>query len=137
MLSSKFITNRCFLLQLNINQVQNEVSRYYGRKCSNARISKYFSILTQSDKLSNNLLIVDVALSLSRFAKSCILRLTKKKLFFIVSEEESGPRRPLVWCELPVSFYFKEYNIVGVSDVHDEIYLELSTGRPRIFSLCL
>lgn len=26
---------------------------------------------------------------------------------------------------------------MGVSDVHDEIYLELSTGRPRIFSLCL
>ncbi|XP_066249726.1 checkpoint protein HUS1 [Euwallacea similis] len=70
---------------------------------------------------------LNVALSLSRFSKTCVLRLTKRKVYFIVSEDDTGPRRPLVWCELPVSFYFKEYNIVGVNEVQNEIYLELST----------
>jgi len=70
---------------------------------------------------------LNVSLSLSRFSKNCVLRLTIKKLYFIITEEEAGPRQPLVWCELPVSFYFKEYNMVGVNEDHNEIYLELST----------
>lgn len=56
-----------------------------------------------------------------------------KKVYFIISEEETGPRRPLVWCELPVSFYFKEYNLVGVNAEYNEIYLEVPTGK----SICL
>lgn len=56
------------------------------------------------------------------------MRITKSKVYFIISEEDIGPKRPLVWCELPVNFYFKEFNLVGVSEVHDEIYLELSTA---------
>ncbi|ENN72820.1 checkpoint protein HUS1 [Dendroctonus ponderosae] len=71
---------------------------------------------------------LNISVSLSRFAKTCVLRLTKTKMYFIISEEESRPRCPQAWCELPVSFYFKEYNIVGVSEVHNEIYLELSTA---------
>lgn len=56
-------------------------------------------------------------------------------MYFIISEEESGPRKPLVWCELPVNFYFKEYNIVGVNEHYNEIYLEFSTGM--LFSTLL
>ncbi|KAK9891173.1 hypothetical protein WA026_013489 [Henosepilachna vigintioctopunctata] len=56
------------------------------------------------------------------------MRITSRNVYFIVSEEESGPRRPLVWCDLPVNFYFKEYNIVGVSEEFNEIYLEFSTA---------
>ncbi|XP_045479821.1 checkpoint protein HUS1 isoform X2 [Harmonia axyridis] len=56
------------------------------------------------------------------------MRITTKNVYFIVSEEESGPRRPLVWCDLPVNFYFKEYNVVGVSEEYNEIYLEFSTA---------
>ncbi|XP_030765114.1 checkpoint protein HUS1 isoform X2 [Sitophilus oryzae] len=66
-------------------------------------------------------------LSLSKFSKTCVLRLTSTKIYFIVSEEENGPRQPLVWCELPINYYFREYNIVGVSSSYNEIYLELST----------
>lgn len=56
------------------------------------------------------------------------MRITSRKVYFIISEEDSGPRRPLVWCELPVSFYFKEFNLVGVHEQYNEIYLEFSTG---------
>lgn len=56
------------------------------------------------------------------------MRMTTRKLFFIISEEDSGPKKPLVWCELPVHFYFKEYNVVGFNEHYNEIYLEFSTG---------
>lgn len=59
------------------------------------------------------------------------MRITIKKVYFIISEEESGPRRPLVWCELPVSFYFNEYNLVGVHEQYNEIYLEIPTGKNK------
>lgn len=56
------------------------------------------------------------------------MRLTERKIYFIISVEDVGPKSPLVWCELPVPFYFKEYNLVGFNEEHNEIYLELSTG---------
>lgn len=56
------------------------------------------------------------------------MRVTTRKVYFIISEEDNGPRRPLAWCELPVNFYFKEYNVVGVNDQHNEIYFEFSTA---------
>lgn len=71
---------------------------------------------------------MNITLSLSKFSKECVMRITARKVYFIISEEESGPRRPLVWCELPVNFYFKEYNIIGVNEQYNEIYLEFSTG---------
>ncbi|KAJ3638437.1 hypothetical protein MTP99_001801 [Tenebrio molitor] len=45
-----------------------------------------------------------------------------------LKKEDNGPRRPLAWCELPVSFYFKEYNVIGVNEEYNEIYLEFSTA---------
>ncbi|XP_044745246.1 checkpoint protein HUS1 [Coccinella septempunctata] len=71
---------------------------------------------------------MNIATSLSKFSKECVMRITTRNVYFIVSEEESGPRRPLVWCDLPANFYFKEYNVVGVSDEYNEIYLEFSTA---------
>ncbi|XP_045479818.1 checkpoint protein HUS1 isoform X1 [Harmonia axyridis] len=71
---------------------------------------------------------MNITTSLSKFSKECVMRITTKNVYFIVSEEESGPRRPLVWCDLPVNFYFKEYNVVGVSEEYNEIYLEFSTA---------
>ncbi|KAI4468196.1 mitotic and dna damage checkpoint protein hus1 [Holotrichia oblita] len=71
---------------------------------------------------------MNISYSLSKLAKECIMRITSKKLYFIISEEESGPRKPFVWCELPADFYFKEYSVIGVNDVDNEIYLSLSTS---------
>lgn len=73
-------------------------------------------------------LVLDIANSLSKLSKECVIRLTEKKVYFIISIEDVGPKSPLVWCELPVSFYFKEYNLVGFNEQFNEIYLELSTG---------
>ncbi|XP_063932679.1 checkpoint protein HUS1 [Zophobas morio] len=71
---------------------------------------------------------MNVATGLSKFSKNCVMRITTRKVYFIISEEESGPRRPLAWCELPVNFYFKQYNLVGLNEEYNEIYLELSTA---------
>lgn len=80
--------------------------------------------------LKNNfLLFLDLIHSLSKLAKDVVMRITEKNVYFIISEEDSGPRRPLVWCVLPVSFYFKEYNFAGVSSESNEIFLEFSTGK--------
>lgn len=55
------------------------------------------------------------------------MRIVTNKVYFIISDEDAGPRTPLVWCELPVNFYFKEYNVVN--DEFNEIYLEFATGK--------
>lgn len=68
---------------------------------------------------------LNIATSLSKLAKECVMRIVKKKVYFIISSEEAGPKRPFVWCELPVAFYFKEYNLSGLNEVYDEIYLQL------------
>lgn len=56
------------------------------------------------------------------------MRITPLKVYFIVSDEDGGPKQPLVWCELPVSYYFREYTLSGVSDQYNEIYLEFASS---------
>lgn len=73
----------------------------------------------------------DVTMSLSKIAKDCVMRITSTKLYFIVSDEEGGPKQPLVWCELPINYYFREYTVAGVSEEYNEIYLELCTGKQQ------
>ncbi|GJQ65999.1 hypothetical protein Trydic_g4092 [Trypoxylus dichotomus] len=70
----------------------------------------------------------NVAYSLSKLAKECVMRITPKKMYFIISDDGSGTKKPFVWCELPADFYFNEYNVAGVNDEHNEIYLLLSTN---------
>lgn len=72
---------------------------------------------------------LDIANSLSKICKVCVMRITLTKLYFIVSDEEGGPKQPLVWCELPVNYYFREYTVCGVSDEYNEIYLEFATRK--------
>lgn len=86
---------------------------------------KFRAVITDTAAMRD---FMNISLSLSKFSKECVMRISTRKVYFIISEEESGPRRPLVWCELPVNFYFKEYNVVGVNDQYNEIYLEFSTA---------
>ncbi|KAF5304880.1 hypothetical protein FQR65_LT00764 [Abscondita terminalis] len=65
--------------------------------------------------------------SLSKLSRDCVMRIVARKVYFIIPDEDTGPRKPLVWCELPVSFYFKEFNLEGVSQEHNEIYLCFAT----------
>lgn len=85
---------------------------------------KFGAVITDSIAMKD---FQNISTSLSKFAKECVMKITQRKLYFIISEEDSGPRKPLVWCELPVTFYFSDYTIVGVSETHNEIFLELST----------
>jgi HUS1 checkpoint protein len=86
---------------------------------------KFRALMTDTSVMKD---FMNVATSLSKFSKECVMRITTRKVYFIISEEDNGPRRPLAWCELPVSFYFKEYNVVGVNEEYNEIYLEFSTA---------
>lgn len=60
------------------------------------------------------------------------MRIASKKLYFIISDDDVGPKKPFVWCELPADFYFQEYNVAGVNSEHDEIYLSLSTSNIKL-----
>nr|CAI5830874.1 unnamed protein product [Callosobruchus analis] len=86
---------------------------------------KFRAVITEAPAMRD---FMNIALSLSKFSKECVMRITARKVYFIISEEDSGPRRPLVWCELPINFYFKEYNVVGVNQQFNEIFLEFSTA---------
>ncbi|KAK4885330.1 hypothetical protein RN001_001601 [Aquatica leii] len=66
--------------------------------------------------------------SLSKLSKDCVMRIVSRKVYFIIPDEDTGPRKPLAWCELPVNFYFKEFNLDGVSQEYNEIYLCFATA---------
>ncbi|XP_059140920.1 checkpoint protein HUS1-like [Physella acuta] len=63
--------------------------------------------------------------TISKLVKTCILRITEDKVFFILSERigEGGAQ---IWCELPQSHFFDEFAMEGVSQDANEIYLEVS-----------
>ncbi|XP_064612988.1 checkpoint protein HUS1-like [Liolophura sinensis] len=66
-----------------------------------------------------------VTSTVSKLAKNCVLRLTRDKLYFILSEKAvSGEVQ--IWCELTQSHFFDEYAMEGLSrEDANEIYLDL------------
>lgn len=50
-------------------------------------------------------------------------------MYFIISDEDRGPRRPLLWCELPHNYYFTELNFAGESTENNEIFLDFIPGN--------
>ncbi|XP_069768391.1 checkpoint protein HUS1 isoform X1 [Narcine bancroftii] len=63
--------------------------------------------------------------TISKLTKSCILRLTSDKLFFILSDKVASGGVAL-WCQLFQGNFFDEFQIEGVSAEYNEIYLELT-----------
>jgi len=63
--------------------------------------------------------------TISKLVKSCIMRITEDKVFFILAERV-GDSGASVWCELNQSHFFDEYAMEGVSPEFNEIYLEVS-----------
>nr|ACO14662.1 Checkpoint protein HUS1 [Caligus clemensi] len=61
--------------------------------------------------------------TISKMAKSCILRLSQDSFFFIV--HESTPSSPSIWCEMEQNRFFNEYNFEGVNAESPHIYLEI------------
>nr|XP_022914458.1 checkpoint protein HUS1 [Onthophagus taurus] len=70
----------------------------------------------------------NITTGISKLSKECVLRIVPRKLCIIISNDDKGPKKPFVWCELPVNFYFKEFNMFGVAEESNEIYLSVSTA---------
>ncbi|XP_068863982.1 checkpoint protein HUS1 isoform X3 [Aphelocoma coerulescens] len=62
--------------------------------------------------------------TIARLTKSCILRLTVCKLYFILSDKVANGGASM-WCELSQGNFFDEFQMEGVAAEHNEIYLEL------------
>ncbi|KAF2980450.1 hypothetical protein EK904_014094 [Melospiza melodia maxima] len=58
-----------------------------------------------------------------KLAKTCILRLTVCKLYFILSDKVANGGASM-WCELSQGNFFDEFQMEGVAAEHNEIYLE-------------
>ena len=65
-----------------------------------------------------------VVSTISKLAKSCALRITPNKIYFILSERVVNGGVS-IWCELQQGHFFNEFNMEGVNEEHNEIYLEL------------
>lgn len=57
------------------------------------------------------------------------MRLADDKIYFIVSDENCNPSPPMLWCEIPKSTFFSEYQLVGLDEEHKDIYLGFSSGK--------
>ncbi|KAF4801491.1 Checkpoint protein HUS1 [Turdus rufiventris] len=62
--------------------------------------------------------------TIAKLAKTCILRLTVCKLYFILSDKVANGGASM-WCELSQGNFFDEFQMEGVAAEHNEIYLEL------------
>ncbi|KAM7123828.1 checkpoint protein HUS1 isoform 2-T2 [Ciconia maguari] len=62
--------------------------------------------------------------TIAKLAKTCTLRLTVSKLYFILSDKVANGGVSM-WCELSQGNFFDEFQIEGVAAEHNEIYLEL------------
>ncbi|XP_058036461.1 checkpoint protein HUS1 [Ahaetulla prasina] len=63
--------------------------------------------------------------TIAKLAKTCILRLTLDKLYFILSDKVANGGVSM-WCELNQMNFFDEFQMEGVSAENNEIYLELA-----------
>ncbi|XP_061441791.1 checkpoint protein HUS1 isoform X2 [Rhineura floridana] len=71
--------------------------------------------------------------TISKLAKTCMLRLTVDKIYFILSDKV-GNGGVSMWCELSQGNVFDEFQVEGVAVADNEIYLELT---PENFSRAL
>ncbi|XP_062481319.1 checkpoint protein HUS1 isoform X2 [Pezoporus occidentalis] len=62
--------------------------------------------------------------TIAKLAKTCTLRLTVSKLYFILSDKVANGGVGM-WCELNQGNFFDEFQMEGVAAEHNEIYLEL------------
>ncbi|NXY85996.1 HUS1 protein, partial [Alcedo cyanopectus] len=62
--------------------------------------------------------------TIAKLAKTCTLRLTVSKLYFILSNKVANGGVGM-WCELCQENFFDEFQMEGVAVEHNEIYLEL------------
>ncbi|KAF5272405.1 hypothetical protein FQA39_LY07873 [Lamprigera yunnana] len=85
---------------------------------------RFRAVLTDNAAMK---IFLSTVTGLSKISKECVMRILPRNLYFIIPNDDTGPRRPLVWCKLPIHFYFREFNCEGVSEEHNEIYLNFAT----------
>ncbi|KAI5634180.1 hus1-like protein domain-containing protein [Phthorimaea operculella] len=71
----------------------------------------------------------NIVSTISKISKECVLRIADDKLYFIVSDENSGPAPPILWCEIPQAMFFSEYQMVGLDEEHKDIYLGFGSAN--------
>uniref|UniRef100_A0A8C8R567 Checkpoint protein n=1 Tax=Pelusios castaneus TaxID=367368 RepID=A0A8C8R567_9SAUR len=63
--------------------------------------------------------------TIAKLAKTCTLRLTEDKLYFILADKVANGGVSM-WCELSQGNFFDEFQMEGVAAEHNEIYLEMT-----------
>ncbi|XP_063392952.1 checkpoint protein HUS1 isoform X1 [Cydia fagiglandana] len=71
----------------------------------------------------------NIVSTISKLSKECVARIADDQLYFIVSDENSGPAPPILWCEIPQAMFFSEYQMVGLDEDHKDIYLEFTSAN--------
>ncbi|XP_028919539.1 checkpoint protein HUS1 [Ornithorhynchus anatinus] len=66
-----------------------------------------------------------VSVTIAKLAKTCTLRLTVDKLYFILSDKVANGGVSM-WCELSQGNFFDEFQMEGIAEEYNEIYLELT-----------
>ncbi|MGH0143843.1 UNVERIFIED_CONTAM: hypothetical protein FKN15_038431 [Acipenser sinensis] len=69
--------------------------------------------------------VLGVVNTISKLTKTCTLRLTTDKLYFILSDKVANGGVSM-WCELSQGTFFDEFQLEGVSTEHNEIYMDLA-----------
>ncbi|XP_063610271.1 checkpoint protein HUS1-like [Penaeus indicus] len=67
--------------------------------------------------------------TVARLAKVCVLRITPQKVFFIINDGGAVGSSPGLWAEVDQGHFFNEFNMEGVSEEHNEIFLELQPDK--------
>ena len=62
---------------------------------------------------------------IAKLAKTCTLRISPEKLNFILCDKLASGGVSM-WCELEQENFFSEFQMEGVSEENNEIYLELT-----------
>ncbi|XP_069690158.1 checkpoint protein HUS1 [Periplaneta americana] len=66
----------------------------------------------------------NIIATIAKLAKLCVVRITKDMLYFIIVDGNVTVGKPMVWSVLEQTHFFNEYNMAGVSEEQNEIFLE-------------
>ena len=66
--------------------------------------------------------------TMSKLGKSCVVRITTTHMYFIIKEPQSISCSPVIWCSMEEGHFFSQYDMEGINQVDNEIYLEFIAG---------
>lgn len=84
---------------------------------------KFKAIMYESLSMKN---LAFITSTITKLSKSCVLRLTRSEMSFLICEENSSPKQVIVWCLIDARQFYNEYIVESMPPVH-EIFLECPT----------